>query len=1241
MFSISQKKILTTKSDFKTSALSFQIESKCFQYLKKRSLRQNPSSKHPLYHFKSSPNVFNTSKKDPYDKIRLQNIRFIISNRVQDFSIPQKKPLTTKSVFKTSALSFQIESKCFQYLKKSPLRQNPSSKHPLDHFKSSPNVFNTSKQDPYDKIRLQNIRFIISNRVQMFSIPQKKILTTKSDFKTSALSFQIESKCFQYLKKRSLRQNPSSKHPLYHFKSSPNVFNTSKKDPYYYIPLQNIRFIISNRVQIFSIPQKKILTTKSVFKTSALSFQIESKYFQYLKKRSLRQNPSSKHPLDHFKSSPNIFNTSKKDPYDKIRLQNIRLIISNRVQMFSIPQNKTLTTKSVFKTSALSFQIESKCFQHLKKRSLRQNPSSKHPLYHFKSSPNVFNTSKKDPYDKIRLQNIRFIISNRVQMFSIPQKKILTTKSDFKTSALSFQIESKCFQYLKKRSLRQNPTSKHPLDHFKSSPNDFNILKKDPYDKIRLQNIRFIISNRVQMFSIPQKKILTTKSVFKTSALSFQIESKCFQHLKKRSLRQNPTSKHPLYHFKSSPNVFNTSKKDPYDKIRLQNIRFIISNRVQMFSIPQKKILTTKSVFKTSALSFQIESKCFQYLKKRSLRQNPTSKHPFDHFKSSPNVFNISKKDPYDNIRLQNIRFIISNRVQMCSIPQKKILTTKSVFKTSALSFQIESKCFQYLKKRSLRQNPTSKHPLYHFKSSPNVFNTSKKDPYDKIRLQNIRFIISNRVQMFSIPQKKILTTKSVFKTSALSFQIESKCFQYLKKRSLRQNPTSKHPPYHFKSSPNVFNTSKKDPYDKIRLQNIRLIISNRVQMFSTPQKKILTTKSDFKTSALSFQIESKCFQYLKKRSLRQNPTSKHPLYHFKSSQNVFNTSKKDPYDKIRLQIIRFIISNRVQMFSMPQKKPLATKPDFKTSALSFQIESKCFLFLKKSPLPQTPTSKHPLYHFKSSPNVFYASKKAPHHKIRLQNIRLIISNRVQMFSMPQKKPLTTKFIFKTSALSFQIESKCFLCLKKSPLRQNLSSKHPPYHFKSSPNVFYASKKASSVKIRLQNIRLIISNRVQMFFMPQKSLFRQNPTSKHPPYHFKSSPNVFNTSKKDPYDKIRLQNIRLIISNRVQMFSTPQKKILTTKSDFKTSALSFQIESKCFQHLKKRSLRQNPSSKHPLYHFKSSPDVFNTSKKDPYDKIRLQNIRFIISNRVQMFSIPQKKRPLRQNPSSKHPLYHL
>src|SRR6056300_711142 len=217
MFSIPRKRPHTTKSHFKTSALSFQIELKCFQYLKKDPqylkkdpLRQNPTSKHPLYHFKSGPNVFNTSKKTPYDKIRLQNIRFIISNRVQMFSIPQKRPpipqkrpLTTKSDFKTSALSFQIGSKCFQYLKKDPLRQNPTSKHPLYHLKSGPNAFNTSKKapntskkTPYDKIRLQNIRFIISNRVQMFSIPQKRPLTTKSDFKTSALSSQIGSKCF-------------------------------------------------------------------------------------------------------------------------------------------------------------------------------------------------------------------------------------------------------------------------------------------------------------------------------------------------------------------------------------------------------------------------------------------------------------------------------------------------------------------------------------------------------------------------------------------------------------------------------------------------------------------------------------------------------------------------------------------------------------------------------------------------------------------------------------------------------------------------------------------------------------------------------------------------------------------------------------------------------------------------------------------------------------------------------------
>src|SRR5210317_750796 len=454
------------------------------------------------------------------------------------------------------------------------------------------------------------------------------------------------------------------------------------------------------------------------------------------------------------------------------------------------------------------------------------------------------------------------------------------------------------------------------------------------------------------MFSIPQKIPLTTKSDFKTSVSSLQIGSKCFQYLKKDPLRQNPTSKHPLYNFKSGPNVFNTSKKTPYDKIRLQNIRFIASNRVQMFSIPQKRPLTTKSDFKTSASSLQIGSKCFQYLKKDPLRQNPTSKHPLYHFKSSPNAFNTSKKAPYDKIRLQNIRFIISNRVQMLSIPQKKPLTTKSVFKTSALSFQIESKCFQYLKKSPLRQNPSSKHPFHHFKSSPNVFNTSKKAPY--------------RVQMLSIPQKKPLTTKPVFKTSVSSFQIESKCFQYLKKSPL--------------SSPNAFNTSKKAPYDKTRLQNIRFIISNRVQMFSIPQKKPL--------------IESKCFLYLKKSPLRQNPSSKHPFHHFKSSPNVFNTSKKAPY--------------RVQMLFIPQKKPLTTKPVFKTSVSSFQIESKCSQYLKKSPL--------------SSPNAFYTSKKAPYDKTRLQNIRFIISNRVQMLFIPQKKPLTTKPVFKTSVSSFQIE---------------------------------------------------------------------------------------------------------------------------------------------------------------------------------------------------------------------------
>src|SRR6056300_1352558 len=866
------------------------------------------------------------------------------------FSMPQKRPLTTKSVFKTSALSFQIESKCFLCLKKGPLRQNPTSEHPLDHFKSSPNVFYASKKAPYDKISLQNIRFIISIRVQMFSMPQKRPLTTKSVFKTSALSFQIESKCFLCLKKGPLRQNPSSK-------------------------------------------------------TSAISFQIESKCFEYLKKGPLPQNPTSKHPRYHFKSSPNVFYASKKAPYDKTRLQNIRDIISNRVQMFSMPQKRPLTTKPVFKTSAISFQIESKCFLCLKKGPLPQNPTSKHPRYHFKSSPNVFYASKKAPYHKTRLQNIRDIISNRVQMFSMPQKRPLTTKSDFKTSAISFQIESKCFLCLKKGPLPQNPTSK-------------------------------------------------------TSAISFQIESKCFLCLKKGPLPQNPTSKHPRYHFKSSPNVFYASKKAPYDKTRLQNIRDIISNRFQMFSMPQKRPLTTKPVFKTSAISFQIESKCFLCLKKGPLPQNPTSKHPRYHFKSSPNVFYASKKAPYDKIRLQNIRFIISNRVQMFSMPQKRPLATKPVFKTSALSFQIESKCFLCLKKGPLRQNPSSKHPLYHFKSSPNVFYASKKAPCDKTRLQNIRFIISNRVQMFSMPQKRPLATKPVFKTSALSFQIESKCFLCLKKGPLPQNPSSKHPLYHFKSSPNVFYASKKAPYDKIRLQNIRFIISNRVQMISMPQKKPRTTKSDSKTSALSFQIESKCFLCLKKSPVRQNPTPKHPLYHFKSSPNEYYPSKKAPYDKIRLQNIRFIISNRVQMFSMPQKKPRTTKSDSKTSALSFQIESKCFLCLKKSPVRHNPTPKHPLYHFKSSPNVFYASKKAQYDKIRLQNIGFIISNRVQMFSMPQKKTNTTKSVFKTSALSVQIESKCFLCLKKSPIRQNPSSEHPLYHFKSSPNVFYASKTA-------------------------------------------------------------------------------------------------------------------------------------------------------------------------------------
>src|SRR6056300_1449810 len=131
--------------------------------------------------------------------------------------------------------------------------------------------------------------------------------------------------------------------------------------------------------------------------------------------------------------------------------------------------------------------------------------------------------------------------------------------------------------------------------------------------------------------------------------------------------------------------------------------------------------------------------------------------------------------------------------------------------------------------------------------------------------------------------------------------------------------------------------------------------------MFSMPQKKLRTTKSDFRTSALSFQIESKCFACLKKSSVRQNPTSEHPLDHFKSSPNVFSASKT-------------------------------------------------------SPIRQNPTSKHPLDHFKSSPNVFYASKKAPYDKIRLQNTRLIISNRVRLFSIPQKKPNTTKYDFKTPA---------------------------------------------------------------------------------------------------------------------------------------------------------------------------------------------------------------------------------
>src|SRR6056300_899630 len=341
--------------------------------------------------------------------------------------IPQEKPLTTKSDFNTLLISFQIESQCFLYFKKSPLPQNPTSKHPLDHFKSSPNAFDTSKESP---------------------LPQNPTSKHPLDhFKSSPNAFNTS-------KKSPLPQNPTSKHPLDHFKSSPNAFDTSKKAPYHKIRLQNIRWIISNRVQMISIPQKKPLTTKSDFKTSVGSFQIESQTFQYLKNSPLPQNPTSKHPLDHFKSSPNVFSTSKIAPYHKIRLQNICFIISNRVPDFSVPQKKPLTTKSDFKTSALSFQIESKCFQYLKNSPLPQNPTSKHLLYHFKSSLRLFSTSKIAPYDKIRLQNIRFIISNRVSDSSVPQKKPLTTKSDFKASVGSFQIESKCFQYLKKSPLR-------------------------------------------------------------------------------------------------------------------------------------------------------------------------------------------------------------------------------------------------------------------------------------------------------------------------------------------------------------------------------------------------------------------------------------------------------------------------------------------------------------------------------------------------------------------------------------------------------------------------------------------------------------------------------------------------------------------------------------------------------------------------------------------------------------------
>src|SRR6056300_390291 len=121
----------------------------------------------------------------------------------------------------------------------------------------------------------------------------------------------------------------------------------------------------------------------------------------------------------------------------------------------------------------------------------------------------IFNSSKKAHNDKIRLQIIRLVISNRVQMFSTPQKKLITTKYDFKSTVWSFQIESKCFQ-------------NHPFGHFKSSPNAFKI-------------IRLVISNRVRMLSTPQKKLITTKYDFKSSVWSFQIESKCFQHLKKSS----------------------------------------------------------------------------------------------------------------------------------------------------------------------------------------------------------------------------------------------------------------------------------------------------------------------------------------------------------------------------------------------------------------------------------------------------------------------------------------------------------------------------------------------------------------------------------------------------------------------------------------------------------------------------------------------------------------------------------